>query len=227
MTSPFVPFVHRLPATARLVSVRSGHELAAGALRAAVDAEASSLAAVGLCRGDRVVIGHADPLDFLVALFAAWQAGLVAVGVNPNLPAPEQDNVIAASGARLWLGELRTTLRKPVPAVARATPLGPDEPALILMTSGTTGRPKGIALSQAALLARIEHNLAAIPQLPLPSLCILPVFFGHGLIGNVLTPLLAGSTVHLWPGPDAAELRGFGDWLDRHGIGRASCRERV
>lgn len=93
------------------------------------------------------------------------------------------------------------------PTRAAATPLGPDEPALMLMTSGTTGRPKGIVLSQAALLARIAHNLAAIPELPLPTLCILSVFFGHGLICNVLTPSLAGSTVYLWPGDRAARPR--------------------
>ncbi len=219
MTNSFVPLVQRLPATASLVSVRSGRELDAAALRVAVDVEASRLVGLGLSHGDRVVVGHADPLDFVVALFAAWQAGLVAVGVNPNLSALEQDNVIAASGARAWLGDLRTTLPHPAASAVATVPLGPDEPALILMTSGTTGRPKGIALSQAALLARVEHNLAAMPELPLPSLCILPVFFGHGLIGNVLTPLLAGSTVHLWPGPDATELRGFGAHVDRHEIG--------
>lgn len=174
---------------------------------------------MGLAHGDRVAVGHADPLDFVVSLLAAWQSGLVAVGVNPKLSAFEQDNVIATAGARGWLGELRTTLPEIAPTASLPTPLGPDEPALLLMTSGTTGRPKGIALSQAALLARIEHNLAAIPELPLPTLCILPVFFGHGLIGNVLTPLLAGSKVYLWPGPDATELRGFGGWLDTHGIG--------
>jgi acyl-CoA synthetase (AMP-forming)/AMP-acid ligase II len=219
LTSPFVPLIDRLPAGARLVSVRSGRERDAAGLRDAVATEAARLGGSGLAHGDRVVIGHADTLDFVVALLAAWQAGLVAVGVNPNLPAAEQDNVVAASGARLWLGELRTTLPARAPSSERPVPLGPDEPALILMTSGTTGRPKGIALSQAALLERVAHNLAAIPELPLPTLCVLPVFFGHGLIGNVLTPLVAGSTVHLWPGPDAAELRGFGGWLDAHAIG--------
>jgi acyl-CoA synthetase (AMP-forming)/AMP-acid ligase II len=199
--------------------VRAGRSLTAAELIDAALAEAADLAARGLPHGSRIVIGHADPLDFIVSLFAAWQAGLVAVGVNPRLSALEQDNVVAATGAGAWLGELRTTIPPITAAAGEATPLGPDEPALILMTSGTTGRPKGIALSQAALLARVMHNFAAIPELPLPTLCVLPVFFGHGLIGNVLTPLLAGSTVHLWPGPDAAELRGFGAFLDTNEIG--------
>ncbi len=219
MTHSFVPLIARISPAAALVSVRGQREMSAAQLIESVSIEAQALGRLGLAHGDRVVVGHADPLDFLVSLFAAWQAGLVAVGVNPKLSALEQDNVIATAGARAWLGELRTTLPDIVPAPSVATPLGPDEPALLLMTSGTTGRPKGIALSQAALIARIGHNLEAIPELPLPTLCILPVFFGHGLIGNVLTPLLAGSTVYLWPGPGAAELRGFGDWLDRHGIG--------
>lgn len=219
MTNSFVPLIARIPPTAVVVSVRGQRELSAAQLREAVDAEAHALGHLGLAHGDRVVVGHADPLDFLVSLLACWQAGLVAVGVNPKLSALEQDTVITTAGARAWLGELRTMLPDVRPTGDTATPLGPDEPALLLMTSGTTGRPKGITLSQAALLARIEHNLAAIPELPLPTLCILPVFFGHGLIGNILTPLLAGSTVYLWPAPDATELRGFGSWLDAHRIG--------
>lgn len=219
MTTSFVPLIARIPPEAAIVSVRGGLELRAPQLVEAVAAEAAALSRLGLAHRDRIVVGHADPLDFLVSLFAAWQAGLVAVGVNPRLSALEQDNVIATAGARAWLGELRTTLPGIVPTAAASTPLGPDEPALLLMTSGTTGRPKGITLSQAALAARIGHNLAAIPELPLNTLCILPIFFGHGLIGNVLTPLAAGSRVYLWPGPDATELRGLGAWIDAHDIG--------
>ena len=221
MTSPPASLVDRFPSAARLVSVRTQRSLSAAELRDAVRAEAATLAALGLPHGGRVVIAHADPLDFILSLFAAWQAGLVGVGVNPKLAPLEQDNVLEATGAFAWLGDLRTNLPPVPPATdpASPVPLGPDEPALILMTSGTTGRPKGIALSQAVLHARVTHNLSAIPELQLPTLCVLPVFFGHGLIGNVLTPLLAGSTVHLWPTPDATELRGFGPYLDANRIG--------
>jgi acyl-CoA synthetase (AMP-forming)/AMP-acid ligase II len=219
VTTPQSPLLGRIPPEGRLVSVRTDRSLSAAELLHAIDREAGLLAARRIAHGGRVVIGHADPLDFLVSMFACWQAGLVAVGVNPRLSAFEQDNVIAAAGADDWLGELRTSIPPCDQTSATGEPLGPSEPALILMTSGTTGRPKGIALSQAALLARIAHNLAAISELPLPTLCILPVFFGHGLIGNVLTPLLSGATVHLWPTPDAAELRTLGAFLDANHIG--------
>jgi amino acid adenylation domain-containing protein len=41
-------------------------------------------------------------------------------------------------------------------------PMGPDEPAIVLYTSGSTGQPKGIVLSQATILARVRNNIVAM-----------------------------------------------------------------
>lgn len=208
-----------LPQTAAMRSVRSGREMTCSAIVAAVDEKARRIAALGLRHGDRIVVGEPDPVDYLIALFACWQAGLAAVAVNPALSADEQANVVAATGARAWLGP--NALDLPVaPSAEPSTPLSLDEPALILMTSGTTGKPKGIVHSQRTLLARIEHNIAEIgTETPRETLCVLPVFFGHGLIGNGLTPLLAGGRVHFWPMPTAAEIPGMGAFIATHGIG--------
>lgn len=218
---PSAPLFSMLPHTARLASVRSGVELDAAAIRKAAGQLAMQLAASGLRHGDRVVVAEADAVDFLISVFACWIAGFVAVGVNPALSSAEQQNVVATTGAGAWLGELRFDLPPSGrTGDAAVIPLGLDEPALILMTSGTTGRPKGIVHSLRSLFARIALNIAEIGREPLAEvLCVLPVFFGHGLIGNALTPLFAGGRVHFWTTPEMKELRRLGEVIDGRRIG--------
>jgi acyl-CoA synthetase (AMP-forming)/AMP-acid ligase II/acyl carrier protein/NRPS condensation-like uncharacterized protein len=88
--------------------------------------------------------------------------------------------------------------------------LSPDD-ALILVTSGTTSRPKMVPLTHASvcLAARnVGAPLALGPQDRL--LNVLPLFHGLGLITGVLAALSAGSSVVCTPGFDAAA---FFDWL--------------
>ena len=99
------------------------------------------------------------------------------------------------------------------------TPLGPDEPALILMTSGTSAEPKGVVHTLRGLSARLTANIAAIGKGDLArALNVLPVHFGHGLIGNCLTPLAAGGALYLWTSPEVSELYTLAEIIDREQI---------
>ena len=72
----------------------------------------------------------------------------------------------------------------------------------MLMTSGTTGTPKGVVHSLRSLSARLALNIDAIGHADLArTLNVLPAFFGHGLIGNCLTALAAGGALHVWTNP--------------------------
>jgi long-subunit acyl-CoA synthetase (AMP-forming) len=62
---------------------------------------------------------------------------------------------------------------------------------IVLVTSGTTGTPKAVGLSHRALRDRLDLNRRAIGAAAMArTLVTLPTSFGHGLIGNVLTPFI-------------------------------------
>lgn len=70
-----------------------------------------------------------------------------------------------------------------------------------------------------SLLARTAINRAHIGDTVLArTLCVLPPHFGHGLVGNCLTPLLAGGQLVLAPGMDLKRASTLGDLIDTHRI---------
>ncbi|MCP4314563.1 MAG: acyl--CoA ligase [Hyphomicrobiales bacterium] len=215
-----LPMLGAFPESARIVDVRTGLVLTRDELAGKIRRTAAAIASQTVGREGPVVVAEPDAPRMIETLFAAWAAGRAAVVVNPGLSGPEQKNVIAHTGAVAWYGQLRCGFENhAVTGVVPANPLGPDEPALILMTSGTTGIPKGIVQTLRSLSARIALNIVHIGRDDLAcSLCVLPMYFGHGLIGNCLTPLAAGGSLHLWCSPQIAELPGLAGMIDRYRV---------
>jgi acyl-CoA synthetase (AMP-forming)/AMP-acid ligase II len=84
---------------------------------------------------------------------------------------------------------------------------GPDEPALIGFTSGTTGAPKGAVLTHANLLANAESLRLAWRWTPDDRLVhALPLFHGHGLCAALFGSLNAGASAVLMGGFDSGAV---------------------
>jgi long-chain acyl-CoA synthetase len=163
----------------------------------------------GLSPGDRVAIVMRNRPEYLEALFAIWHAGLVAVPVNARLHRDEIAYILEHSATAVVVtdgdhagdvaslvstvrslqaavvvpGERweRLTASSPAPLVDRR----PDDPAWLFYTSGTTGRPKGVALTNRNLLMATLSYYADIDQV-MPQDCILhaaPLSHGSGLYG--------------------------------------------
>ncbi|MFK7877166.1 MAG: class I adenylate-forming enzyme family protein [Paracoccaceae bacterium] len=175
-----------------------------------------------------VFIAHGGSIAFFIDLFATWAAGACAVCLNTGLTQVELQRLIDVVGPAVILGSQAHT-RVTVPILgphdnstqtqAKMMDWGLDDPALILFTSGTTGTPKGVSLSRRAILARLALNTAHIGVDTLAkTMNVLPTHFGHGLIGNCLTPLSAGGTLYLNPSAGVATAAGIGAALDAHGI---------
>jgi acyl-[acyl-carrier-protein]-phospholipid O-acyltransferase/long-chain-fatty-acid--[acyl-carrier-protein] ligase len=83
--------------------------------------------------------------------------------------------------------------------------LDPDDTAVVLFTSGSEGKPKGVTLSNANLVANVRQIEAHIGSPPLVTgevmLNPLPVFHSYGLTGGLVLPLLCGIRAVLYPSP--------------------------
>ena len=78
----------------------------------------------------------------------------------------------------------------------------PDDAAAILFTSGTTGEPKGVALSHANMLANIEQVRQHVPFDPQRVFFhALPMFHSLGLVAGTLLPVLGGMKTVLHTSP--------------------------
>ena len=86
---------------------------------------------------------------------------------------------------------------------ARAGPR-PDDPAIVLFTSGSEGVPKGVALSNANLVANALQIKAHAGKVLTPADIFfnpLPMFHSFGLTAGLLTPILNGIKTVLYPSP--------------------------
>ncbi len=183
--------------------------------------------------GAVVAISHSGSAPFFADLLAVWSVGAAAACLDSALTELELQTVIGfikPAALLVCRSNVPDIPSVPVLDLASSRPLkstagsrqlkdfDPDWPALILFTSGTTGNPKGVVLTYRALQTRIELNAAAIGAAALRrTLVTLPTHFGHGLIGNALTPLLSGGDIVLGP-PGILLGDQLGRVIDKHSI---------
>lgn len=147
-------------------------------------------------------------LETVAAVVGSLLAGVPCVPLPPDAGPAERGHILRDSGARpIEVDFARRSDRTPDPAAART----PDDPALILYTSGTTGAPKGAVLSSAAITADLDA-LAEAWQWSAEDTLVhgLPLFHVHGLVLGVLGALRTGSRlVHTGrPTPEAYAAAG-------------------
>ena len=184
---------------------------------------AGALRLLGVGHGDRVAYLGVNAVGVFETLFATWLLGAIAVPLNYRLSGPEIRYMLDDCGASVLVhsadadalvaaAEPRPfTLRHVLgtaefaagPALDAAPPVALEDPALILYTSGTTGRPKGAVLTHGSMTWNTVNFLAHVDVLSTDrALCIAPLFHCVGLGQVTLPTLFKGGSVDVLPKAD-------------------------
>lgn len=212
---------HRLAEVAaarpeRVALIQGDVEVTYGALWARVVAAGEQLNKL-IAPSDRVGIVMDNGADYVVAVYAIWYAGGIAVGLNTALKDPDLLDLLHRCEARVaLLGATAGRLSQPLEGAGVVVPttsawqsargvtgtpspvaIRPGDSAAIIFTSGTTGEPKGVLLSHGSLAANVAGVQAILPMRPDDvTLCALPFHYAFG--GSVLhTHMTLGATLML------------------------------
>lgn len=179
------------------------------------------LVSQGVVKQDRVALLLTNDWPFVVALFAIARAGAIAVPVSSKVVKPELQYILEDSSAKILLfdPQLATSVPDPdlIDTLSVCLPFGPldfwkigpvapplvtqvaeEDTALIVYTSGTTGRLKGAVITHMGVIHSTTNyttcmNLSSSDRM----LCAVPLSNITGIVAMIVTATQAGATVIL------------------------------
>ncbi len=170
--------------------------------------------------GDRIAFLAAPGRAYVAILLGIWRAGGVAAPLCVSHPLPEIEYVLKDAGAAAIVVDAAMAERGRDIAAATGLPLVsapaapsqsrelpkvlPNHPALMLYTSGTTSRPKGVVTTHANIAAQVTSLVTAWEWEPSDHILhVLPLHHIHGIVNVLLCSLWSGATCELMDGFNA------------------------
>ncbi len=195
----------------RVAFITGRQSITYGELLLRIGATARRLVRSGIKKGARVLLQGPNHVDFAVAYYAVHAVGAIAVPVDPTLFEDDLNFIIndtAPSLALIHSDKRLTTRHEFIYEFTLADSIGSEwnpitalvDDADILYTTGTTGRKKGVLLTQLNIAAA-ALNISSFIQNEISDLEVLPIPLSHSFgLGRLRSMALVGNTLALEPG---------------------------
>jgi long-chain acyl-CoA synthetase len=181
-----------------------------------LDRSTDSLAAwlldQGLQQGDRAAIHWSNSIEAVQLFFAMFKAGLIAVPVNLRLKAAEISYVLEHSGAALCFSEPALaghaqqaahckvfTELPAIPAAVAQPEIDPDRDCVILYTSGTTARPKGVVHTHNSILCTVPMLAGEFFNPQTVALATTPLMHAAAMLAIMTPTVYVGASMAVLP----------------------------
>lgn len=151
--------------------------------------------------GQCVVIKARSTAAFFKAWLGVVHSGNVVVPVDPEMPNVALRHVLRKTRSARVLEPEEITAEAAQAASNRETISNPDDVAMVMFTSGTTGSPKGVVMTN----ENLRHSWNAVSEYlgfanHASTICTLPLYYSYGLISQALCMLSVGGYVRLVDG---------------------------
>jgi fatty-acyl-CoA synthase len=213
-------YAKAMPAQRAIADLASGRSWTYGALHRATDRLAAWIVSeLGPASGERLATLSKNNAEMVILQLACIRAGAIFMPLNWRLAVAELHGLVADAAPNMLFCQAGMTPpdnAKRVIDIAEMLALGSegtappfaarrgfDEVSTLLYTSGTSGRPKGVMLSEENNFwgcTNLIHGNAVNPASTF--LCDMPLFHTAGLMAATRTPLLAGGAVLISEGFD-------------------------
>jgi long-chain acyl-CoA synthetase len=194
----------------RFLSDDSGIALTFAETAGAVDALTADLTGRGVGSNDRVAILADNGAAWVIAFLATMATGAVAVPLATRTTTAELEALLDHAEPALMLTDDSNAASVPIAWAGRSQPIpiviagtgrvdahaGNEAPACLTYTSGTTGRPKGVLLSNEALVLASETYAALFHSTPsMHTVVAVPLCHNTGFIDQLGHALVAGGSL--------------------------------
>lgn len=229
-----------LPHKTAVVELPSGRRRSYLDMHERVGHIAAWLTGLGVQSGDRVGVLALNSIDTLEIIFATWRIGAVHLALNFRLTASELDYIIgnAEPNVLIYDTELTDTVAAlsvsvehlvgtegqggesdfeactaQADSISEMVPLEPEDTCMLMYSSGTTGRPKGVVITHGMMLwAQVNAGAPMRCTEDMVSLAVMPLFHIGGLQVFTAPALFAGGTAVIMRSFDpGATLDAFSD----------------
>ncbi|OBH96607.1 non-ribosomal peptide synthetase [Mycobacterium sp. E2733] len=201
----------------------AGGQLSYHELDALADGLAARLAHRGVRPETPVAIRLSRGPQYIVAILGVLKAGGTCVPMEPGTPPERVESILRQSGASIVIDEVSLIAGEHPATNFRPAEVAPGQAAYVVFTSGTTGEPKGVIGTHAALAAYADDHLNSVLR-PAAARLGRPLRIAHAwsfafdAAWQPLVALLDGHGVHVVDEPTQTDAEGLVAAIAEHGV---------